>query len=275
MPLVLAPSTDAAAGGPLAIDLTGILPARLAPLSPDEIRRLSILADERPCELGEVFRATGSAADGRLECRGDFSRVHSLAVGMAAGRILVRGSVGRHAGQGMTGGRLEIEGDAGDWLACEMAGGQVRVGGRAGDNVAGALPGSEAGLQGGLVLVAGDTGDLTGSRMRRGLVAVGGSCGAAAGFEMRAGLVVVGGRVGRQPGLGMRRGSLLILGERPEIPASFRCGTAWNPPFVPLLFRRLARAGFQPAIPLPPRWRQWHGDLLAGGRGEILHPQRG
>jgi formylmethanofuran dehydrogenase subunit C len=275
MPLILAPATDAARGGPLAVDLAGITPTRLAALSTDDVRRLSIRADERPCELGGVFRVEGSAADSVLECRGDFSRVHSVAAAMDAGRIVVRGNVGRHAAEGMTGGRLEIEGDAGDWLACEMTGGRVRVAGRAGDNVGAALPGSEAGLQGGLVVIRGDAGELAGSRMRRGILAVGGCCGEAAGFEMRAGLLVVGGRAGPHPGLGMRRGSLVFLAEQPLPPASFRRGTAWTPPFVAILIRRLARAGFQPAAPLPSRWRQWHGDVLAGGKGEILHPDRG
>lgn len=272
MPLCLVPSTDVAQGGPLSIDLTGVLPERLAPLSLDGIQRLSIRADERPCHLGDVFRVSGSAADGQIECRGDFSRVHSVAAGMGSGRIAVRGSVGRHAAEGMTGGHLEIEGDAGDWLACEMTGGRVRVLGGSGDNLAGALPGSDAGLQGGIVVVAGDAGHLAGARMRRGILAIGGSCGAAAGFEMRSGILVVGGRSGRHPGLGMRRGTIVFLAERPDVPACFRCGTAWNPPFLAILLRRLSRAGFEPATPLPPRWRQWHGDMLAGGRGEILHP---
>lgn len=275
MPLLLEPITDATTTGPLAIDLAGILPERLGPLPLEAIRRLPIRADERLCELGHLFRTSGSAADGAIECRGHFARVHSVGAGMTAGRMLVQGSVGRHAAEGMTGGRFEVSGDAGDWLAAEMAGGLVWVAGNAGDNVGGGLPGSDHGLRGGLVVVAGDVGCLAGARMRRGLLAVGGSCGEAAAFELRSGLIVVGGRAGRHPGLGMRRGSLVFLADRPAVPACFGRGTALPPSYLGLLIHRLERAGVRPASPLPSRWRQWHGDLLEGGRGEIFHPDHG
>jgi formylmethanofuran dehydrogenase subunit C len=181
--------------------------------------------------------------------------------------------VGRHAGEAMSGGRLEITGDAGDWLACELAGGDVFVAGDAGDNVAAALPGSVVGMRGGRVIVAGGVGHLLASRLRRGVVAVGDGCGDAAGFEMRAGTVVVGGEVGSHPGLGMRRGSMISLTDSPRPAAMFQRGSAWRPPFLNLLFRSLAAAGFAPAGAIHPgNWRQWHGDMLAGGRGELLHP---
>jgi formylmethanofuran dehydrogenase subunit C len=271
MPLILTPR--AAATAPLAIDLAGIVPQRVAPLSLAEINRLPVRADGRHWDLGEMFTAQGDPADLAIECRGDFSRVHRVAAGMTAGTVRVAGSVGRHAGEGMSGGRLEIIGDAGDWLACELAGGDVFVAGGAGDNVAAALPGSVVGMRGGRVIVAGGVGHLLASRLRRGVVAVRGGCGDAAGFEMRAGTVVVGGEVGSQPGLGMRRGSVISLTDSPRPAAMFQPGSAWRPPFLYLLFRSLAAAGFAPAGAIHPgNWRQWHGDMLAGGRGELLHP---
>lgn len=257
----------------MAIDLTGILPTRLASASRKEVLKAPIRADERPCELGDLFHASGSATDRVIEGHGDFSRVHAVAAGLDGGRFVIRGNAGRHAGEGMTGGRLEIMGDAGDWLAAEMTGGRVHVAGGAGDNAAGALPGSDAGLRGGLVTITGNVGCLAGARLRRGLLAIGGGCGEAAGFELRSGLIVVGGRAGPSPGLGMRRGSLIFLADRPRPPAGFSRGVAWTPPFIPLLFRRLSRAGMPPPGPPPGRWRQWHGDLLEGGRGELLHAE--
>jgi formylmethanofuran dehydrogenase subunit C len=270
MPLVLVPRS--APEGPLAIEFEGIVPDRVGGLSAADVARLAVSADCRPRPLGDLFEVSGAADDGVIECRGDFSRVHRVGAGMASGRIVVTGHVGRHAGERMTGGGIAVGGDAGDWLAAEMSGGSVRVAGSAGDNVGAALPGSDAGLRGGVVIVAGDVGQLVGGRMRRGLVAVGGSCGAAAGFEMRAGTLVVAGHIGRQPGLGMRRGTLLALGTPPVAPATFARGAIWSPPLLPLLLRRLARTGFTPATaPHPGPWRQWHGDLLAGGRGELFH----
>jgi len=272
MPLVLTPATDAAAGGPLSIDLAGISPDRLAGLSLADVRRLPIRADKQPCPLGDLFAVAGTAADGRLECRGDFSRVHHVAAGLAAGIVSVSGSVGRHAAEGMTGGRLEVTGDAGDWLAAEMAGGEVFVAGSAGDAVGAALPGSDHGLRGGTVIVAGNVGRLAAMRMRRGIVAVGGDCGSGAAFELRAGTLLVAGRVGPEPGLAMRRGSLVALADRPAVPTTFCRGRAWVPSFLGLLLASLVRAGFRPPAPLPAAFRQWHGDILCGGRGEILHP---
>jgi len=272
MPLTLTPLAPPAAG-PLTIDLDGIVPDRVRHLDIASLSRLTISADGRPCPLGDCFAVAGAAADGRIECRGDFSRVQRIGAGMAEGRIDVVGSVGRHTAAAMTGGTLTIAGHAGDWLAAEMSGGQVMVEGSAGDNLAGALPGSDHGLRGGLVVVRGDVGQLAGQRMRRGIVAVGGDCGAAAAFEMRAGTVVVAGRVGPQPGLGMRRGSLVALTNQPAIPAGFQRGRAWLPPFIGLQLAELRRAGFRPPSLPPARFRQWHGDLVAGGRGEILAPE--
>lgn len=272
MPLVLEPLP---AAGALAIDLGGIVPDRIATLSLDELRRLELRADERPVELGSLFDVAGAPADGMIECRGDFSRMHSLGAWMTWGEIVVTGDVGRHAGEGMTGGRLTIHGDAGDWLGCEMAGGSVHVKGNAGDNAAAALPGSRHGMRGGLVTVAGAVGSLAGARMRRGVLAIGGACGPAAALEMIAGTIIVGGTVGPHAACGMRRGSLVAAGGRFDPQATFRRGAVWVPTFLHLLAGRLDAAGFllggsstKRALAGP--WEHWHGDLLGGGRGEIF-----
>jgi formylmethanofuran dehydrogenase subunit C len=279
MPLTLTPLVPPAAG-PLTIDLAGVVPDRVRHLDIPSIARLTISADERPCQLGECFAVAGAAADGRIECRGDFSRVQRLGAGMSEGRIDVFGSVGRHAAAAMTGGTLTITGHAGDWLAAEMTGGEVHVAGDTGDHAAAALPGSERGMRGGLVLVGGAAGCLAGARMRRGILAIAGDCGPAVAFEMRAGTVLVGGRVGLRPAVGMRRGSLIALATPPDLPPGFTRGARWMPAFLPLLLRRLEGAGWpadrspsQPPIQQPP-FQQWHGDRLSGdqgsgGRGEV------
>jgi len=277
MPLILERLADT---GALAIDLLGITPDRIATLSVGSVARLPIRADERPAELGGLFQIAGSPADGRVECRGDFSRVHWIGSGMLAGEVVVLGSAGRHAGQGMNGGVLRIEGDAGDWLACEMTGGSVHVGGSVGDNVAAALPGSRFGMRGGLVTIAGNAGSLAGARMRRGILAIGGACGPAAGFELRAGTVVVAGSLGSHAGAGMHRGSILATDREFAPPATFCRGTVWSPTFLPLLAARLDAVGFSPLGGsardfLAGAWRHWHGDLLAGGRGEFFLPAQG
>ncbi|MFM9026109.1 MAG: hypothetical protein ACKON7_12360, partial [Planctomycetaceae bacterium] len=82
------------------------------------------------------------------------------------------------------------------------------------------------------------------------------------------------GPLGPQPGLGMRRGTIVALGPAPVPPATFARGARWSPPLLALVLRRLDRAGFAPARAASGGpWRQWHGDPLAGGRGELFHPE--
>jgi len=274
MPLVLQPRL--LPDPPLAVDFSGLTPDRLAGRPAAALAVLGVLADGRSCPLESLFHLQGSPADEVLQLVGDFSHVHSIGAKMARGMIRVEGSVGRHAAEGMTGGRLEVAGDAGDWLAAEMEGGEVEVAGRAGHNVAAALPGSPQGMRGGVVTVAGAVGDLAGARMRRGLLAIGGGCGEAAALELRAGTVVVAGTLQRGAGLGMRRGTLLAIDGPLPIPVTFAPGALWQPSFLPLLAVRLARSGFRPGGRAPQHlfsglWQHWHGDALAGGRGEILH----
>ena len=281
MPLVIRPRDDVA----IRADLTGITPDLLAGLGPGAVARRPIEADGRTAALAELFSLDGSAADGRIECQGDFSLVSGIGAGMASGSLHVDGSVGRHAAGGMSGGTLVVEGHAGDWLAAAMTGGLVRVEGNVGHDLAAALPGAAVGMTGGIVVINGCAGTHAASRMRRGIVAIAGDCGAAPGFELRAGSLVVAGRLGDQPGLGMRRGSIIAAGPPPLPGPIFRRGARWCPPFLSLLSRRLAAAGYRPktrgGAELPDAaagdgawavgpWVQWHGDVVAGSRGELF-----
>lgn len=291
MPLVISPHEGVPST--VDIDLSGITPDRLEGFEIDAIRRLPIGVGGAFKPLAEVFALTGSIdTDRSIECRGDFSHVHGIARGMGAGRIDVSGAVGDHAAAGMVGGELVVAGDAGVGLAAGMAGGVVHVGGDVGDDAAAALPGSQMGMTGGLVMIEGSAGRLVGTRMRRGIVAIGGDCGPVAGFEMRAGTVIVVGTLGRHAGLGMRRGSIIAAGSAPRPPATFLPGEVWSPPFLALLARRLAVAGFRgtrhasrpparslrspsPPPPTSTSWapeyfQQWHGDMVTGGRGELF-----
>lgn len=277
--LRLRPASTASAA-PLSIDLSGIVPERLCGLAAAEVARLPIRIDGHAAPLEDAFAMSGDCADGVIECRGDFSRVHQVGAGMSQGRIAVVGDVGRHAAAGMTGGVFAVAGNAGDWLAAGMTGGAVTVSGDVGDNAAGAVPGDQHGMQGGRVLVGGRAGALAGSRMRRGLLVVGGGCGAGAAFEMRAGTVVTT-MVGRDAAVGMRRGSLVLLA--PVLPgpppaAGFSRGCRWTPAFLPLLARSLPRESTWETVAArlsSGPWQQWHGDPIADNRGEILCPPDG
>lgn len=276
MPLLLRARDSQA----LSADLTGVTPASLVAAGARGLGHLVVEADGAPAALGDLVSFAGTAEDGAIECEGDFSRFHGIGSGMTGGEIVVRGDVGGFAGARMSGGRLVVEGNAGPWLGAGLSAGTIHVRGDAGDDAAAALPGDPLGQTGGTVLVDGAAGERLGCRMRRGIVAVGGDCGAGAGLELRAGSVVVAGRLGPDVGLGMRRGSVIAAGDAPRPGPNFLRGALWSPTVLRLLARRLATLGFPPAQALGDRflagpWRQWHGDTLAGGRGELLAREPG
>jgi len=162
-----------------------------------------------------------------------------------------------------------------------MRGGEIRVLGDAGNNAVGSLPGDRQGMIGGQVIIDGSVGSLAGSRMRRGLLAIGGNAGEATGFELLAGTILIAGQPGPHIGLGMRRGSIVLLDTdnfchevSTYIPPTFLKGAIWRPAFMALLGKHLVNTGFsaaQKTVWTDP-WQQWHGDNLAGCRGEILTP---
>lgn len=276
MPLHLQPRDS----GTLSADLTGISPEALAAAGPRGIGHLEATADGVAVALGDLVTFAGSADDAEIVCAGDFSRFQGVGAGMGGGVMVVRGDVGPCAGARMSGGRLVVEGSAGRWLGAGLSAGTIHVRGDAGDDVAAALPGDALGPTGGMVIVDGDAGARIGCRMRRGIVAVGGTCGAGAGLELRAGTIVVTGRLGPDAGLGMQRGSLVAAGAAYTPGPTFLRGSLWSPTVLRFLARRLAALRFAPALAagdafLGGPWRQWHGDTLAGGRGEIFAGETG
>ena len=107
--------------------------------------------------------------------------------------------------------------------------------------------------------------------MRRGLIAIGGNLGDLAGFNMLAGTVLVFGESGIRHGAGMRRGTLAFCGPAPEVLPSFRRACRFQPAALQLIFRQLQRDGFQVADAcLRDSYDLYNGDLIEGGRGEML-----
>lgn len=256
-----------------AVDMAGVTPEGLAPLSLDAVRRTRVLHGNRREELGELFAIDGDPRDVRWELSGDFSAMHGLGAGMAAGEILVDGPIGRHAGAQMHGGRIEVRGAAGDWLGAEMRGGAIRVHGDAGNHVGAAYAGSPRGMTGGVILVDGGAGDDVGVRMRRGTIAIAGRVGERLGQRMLAGTILAFDRCGALCGMGMRRGTIGVFGaSAPTLLPTFRFACRGSLPMLRLLATELRRKDF--ATARLPRLLQpvelHHGDLLELGRGEIL-----
>ncbi|MGE0756735.1 MAG: formylmethanofuran dehydrogenase subunit C [Pirellulaceae bacterium] len=258
--------------GSVPLEVEGITPSRLAGRPCGEIERLPVLCGNRLARLGDFFDVSGSPSDDRMEWGGDLAGVHGIGAGLDGGFVRVSGNVGRHAGSRMTGGTLHILGHAADWLGCEMRGGSIEVDGCVGHLAGAAYRGSPTGMRGGTILVRGSAGHELGARMRRGVIAVDGAVGDLAGFQMRAGTILVGGRCGGRAAAGMVRGTLALLGGHtpPSLP-NFRYGCRFRHPAFPLL-RNLVRAGRlqRLAEALEEEVELYHGDMVTGGRGEVL-----
>src|SRR6185436_6720830 len=172
------------------LDGRSIRPDQFARLDESAIALLPVWHGNDGARLGDFFRVEGGSSDEVL-VSGDLTRVTSLGLGMAGGRLTVDGAAGRHAGAMMRGGLLRVEGDAGDGAGAEMSGGVIDVRGSAGDRLGGPLAAHARGMTGGTILVRGSAGDAAGEFMRRGVVAVGGSVGERAGAHMIAGTLLV------------------------------------------------------------------------------------
>jgi formylmethanofuran dehydrogenase subunit C len=257
---------------PIPLEVEGVLPETVRGKSVGEIEKHTIFHGNRQVPLAEFFRVTGSCDDACLQWEGDLAGVHWLGAGMTCGTLRIEGSAGRHVGSRMRGGRIDVAGDAGDWLGGEMLGGEIHVRGGAGHLVGSAYRGSARGMTGGTILVYGNVGSEIGHGMRRGLIAVAGSAGDLIGFNMLAGSIFVFGNSGIRHGAGMRRGTIGLLSpERVTLLPTFRRACQGRLEMLRLVDRALARHSFPAPIQLGDTTIELHhGDLLEGGRGEIL-----
>ncbi|MFU2487757.1 formylmethanofuran dehydrogenase subunit C [Thauera sp. WH-1] len=279
------------------VDFGGVLPARLAAMTADEVARVEIRHGNERLALGELFDVAAlggaageagagarsaaipaAAAEGRVEpgpelhLEGDLSRFDAIGQGLDGGVLQIDGAVGDRLGLSMRGGELRVAGSAGQLAGCEMAGGLIEVAGDVGDFAAGAMPGSMDGMRGGTLIVRGNAGARCGDRMRRGTVVLYGDAGDFLASRMVAGTIAVAGRVGGHCGYGMRRGTLVFAGPQPPAPPTFVATRQDIVVFWTLLRRSLAYHG-GPFAALPARApHRLVGDLAVDGKGEWLLP---
>lgn len=256
------------------VEVEGITPEAVRGLSLAEIERLEVFHGNRKLPLGEFFSVAGDPSDESIAWHGDLSGVHWIGAKMTGGRMRVVGSAGRHVGSEMKAGEIIVEGDAGDWVGGELHGGTIHVHGRAGHLIGAAYRGSARGMTGGTILIRGDAGNEIGHTMRRGLIAIGGNAGDLAGFNMLAGTILIFGTSGIRHAAGMRRGTLGLFGaERPPLLATFRRACRFRPEALLLVLRHLQRLDFPvPESLLAREFDLFNGDLIEGGRGEVLVP---
>ncbi len=254
------------------IEVEGVSPDTIGDRSLSEIEKMEVFLGNRKLPLAELFHIQGDPSDGQMIWEGDMSGVHWIGAKMVSGTIQVRGRAGRHVGSEMSGGAIHVEEDAGDWVGGEMHGGLIHVRGRAGHLVGAAYRGSRQGMTGGTILIGGDVGNEFGHSMRRGLLAVGGNAGDLGGFNMIAGTLLVFGDGGIRHGAGMRRGTIGLLGpSRPQLLPTFRRACRGRPVVFSVIFRRLRDLQFAvPEMLMTAEFDLYHGDMVAGGRGEVF-----
>ncbi|QDU73505.1 Formyltransferase/hydrolase complex Fhc subunit C [Bremerella volcania] len=258
------------------LDLRGVLPSRLLPMSLSEVAKVTVWEGNRRVELGELFDVEiETRREETLRIIGNLSKADNVGAGLDGGTLFVQGSVGHHAGQEMREGSLFIHGHVGNNLAEGMKGGFLKVLGNVGDRVGAPLPGENRGMAGGHVFILGSAGSEVGHRMRRGTIAIANDCGDFVGYEMLAGTIFVGGKAGTNPGLMMRRGTIILHGnQQSDLMAGFVHACRFKPTMMPLLAKDFACQEV-PEVARLIAWRDYdlfHGDLAQMGRGEILLP---
>ncbi len=266
----------------LPVEAEALNPENVTGKNQAEIESLPLLVGNRRERVGDRFDvevtdetsagpAPGEDGLATLLLEGDLTRFKRLGERMAAGRMVVGGPVGFHAGAYMSGGSLTLLGDAGDYLGAHMRGGRIEVRGSAGHFAGAAYRGFTHGMNGGTIIIQGNAGQMAGARMRRGLVAVRGCCSDGPGFGMRAGTVLVGGLSGVRAGAIMARGTVILLTPPPRLLPTHLYNCSYRPPVWPLLLASLAGTDFLlPGIGPEAVFDSYCGDVTEGGRGEIL-----
>ena len=268
MPVVLTKQVETN----IPIEVQGLIPDQLNGMSAKEIARLPISQGRQQLELGEFFKVTGSISDATIVWDGNLKTVNWIGAGMAAGRIQIETDAGRHVGGQMSGGEIIAKASVSDFLGAEMSGGLIHVAKNAGNLVGGNYPGSKFGMNRGSIFIGGDVANGAGQSMRRGTIVIGGDTGELTGWNMLAGTILVFGSCEPNVGAGMIRGTIVLAGghEKKLLP-TFSRGGVYRVQVLSILAKWLMQQGFDcDSAVLNSTFRQFNGDLIQGGRGEIL-----
>ncbi|QRM57567.1 formylmethanofuran dehydrogenase subunit C [Sinorhizobium sp. BG8] len=256
------------------LDLSALIPERLAGMSAAEIANLTVGTSRTPAKVGDLFKVTGADPSG-IVFHGGSKRFDRIGSEMTSGSIRIAGDVGAYVGRKMAGGTLVVEGEAGPQAGSGMRGGRINITGNVGDGVGAPMAGEVQGMTGGLIVVGGRAGDRAGERMRRGIIVLRKGCGDYAGLGMIAGTIVATGRVGLYPGHLMKRGSLLF-DRRPAnlSPTFIDCGVV-DIGFPALFDRYLLKEKILDRPLLGTRPSRYGGDNAVLGKGEIMFRRSG
>jgi formylmethanofuran dehydrogenase subunit C len=254
---------------PIRLDLSGIIPSKLAGMSAADVERLGMATETGAAKLGDFFSVSGTPAE-TLVLDGGSERLDFVGAGLDLGTLVVEGDTGSYAGAGMRRGRLDIRGNTGAYLTTAAKGGIASVKGSAGDFAGGARSGEKFGMLGGIAVVEGNVGARAGERMRRGTIIARGTFGPAAGSRMVGGTLWTERGFGTGPGPLLRRGTLIGPAVEGLLSTFSDCGRH-DLVILRILSRYMTETlGALAPKALPAQVRRFAGDMAAIGKGEIL-----
>lgn len=257
------------------IDASVLRPDAMGFRKDADLYRAKISCGSSAVELGDLFHIIPLPPRGAPRFHIDgCARFIRIGAGLAEGTIEVTGDAGALVGAEMRGGEIRVTGSVGPLAGASMRGGRLVVEGDAGRRLGGPLPGGEGGMRGGRITVFGSAAEEAGLEQRGGLIAIRGTAGRCPGLRMRGGTLVVARGHLDEPGIAMEGGTLMSLQSTPDVPASFVSAGATSPVFWRLLVRDLVESTFLREEDLyDARFLSFDGDVLSGGRGEILFRQ--
>lgn len=254
---------------PERLDLSPLVPARLAGLAVAEIEALDIGTTKTGCKVGDVFAVTGSNPED-IVFEGGSERFDNVGKSLRGGMVRVIGDVGAYLGRGMNRGDIVVQGSVcGPYAGTVMTGGRISIEEDVADATAASVPGAMHGMAGGFMIIGGSAGAYLGDRMRRGVIVVLGDTGEATANRMVGGTILAQ-SMGARAGMGMKRGTL-ITGAVTDLEPTFVSAGTYDAAFLALLSNWLASEAGEDAVSLvPARVQRFRGDMASLGKGEIL-----
>ncbi len=79
------------------LDLTGLIPSKLAGLTAADVDRLALNTEFGPAKVGDMFSVSGSAGE-TLTIEGSSDRLDFIGAGLDLGTVVVEGDAGAYAG---------------------------------------------------------------------------------------------------------------------------------------------------------------------------------
>ncbi|WOF15299.1 formylmethanofuran dehydrogenase subunit C [Methanoplanus sp. FWC-SCC4] len=200
----------------LYLETENITPDVFAGKSAEEIAALNVYEGNLTHTLGEYFTVAGgagdTAADTRIEVKGDLTRVKWIGAKMTTGEVVIEGDSDMYTGAFMEGGKLLAKGNVGHFAGLGMKGGDLHVTGNAGNYLGAAYRGDWRGMMSGVLRVDGNAGSDIGTFMRGGEIIVGGDVDVHVGTHQEGGKIVVKGNGKSKIGGQMVKGDIYIFG---------------------------------------------------------------